>query len=91
MKASAILAFLSIGFASPAFAADASAEASPPAESETGAPGPIHYDFEDDQVEGDIQRPDGELISSIQQARHESLIEIRRYFMPEILKMIEDL
>ena len=91
MKALATLAFLSIGFASPAFAADAATNASPPAESETRAPGPVHYDFEDDQVEGDIQRPDGELISSIQEAKHESLIEIRRNFIPEILKMIEDL
>ncbi len=49
------------------------------------------YDFEDDNVEGDLQRPDGELISSIEKAKEESLIEIRQNFVPEILKMIEDL
>jgi hypothetical protein len=49
------------------------------------------FDFEDDQVEGDLQRPDGELISSIEKAKEESLIEIRENFVPEILKMIEDL
>ena len=91
MKTLATIALLSIGFATPAFAEEASAKASPPAESEARAPGPTHYDFEDDQVEGDIQRPDGELISSIQPAKHESLIEIRRNFIPEIVKMIEDL
>jgi len=42
-------------------------------------------------VEGDLQRPDGELISSIPKASQKSLIEIRRNFIPEILKMIEDL
>ena len=91
MKALAILTCLSIGFASPAFAAGASTNASPPAGNEVRAPGPVHYDFDDDQVEGDLQRPDGELISSIRQAKHASLIEIRRNFIPEILKMIEDL
>ncbi len=52
---------------------------------------PTHFDFEDDQVEGDLQRPDGELISSIPKASQDSLIEIRHNFIPEILKMIEDL
>ena len=35
------------------------------------------YDFEDDMVEGDLQRPDGELIDSVRKAKHSSLIEIR--------------
>ncbi len=49
------------------------------------------FDFEDDQVEGDLQRPDGELVTSIPKASQSSLIEIRRNFIPEIIKSVEDL
>lgn len=74
-------------------AAQAGANQSVPQQQTQSAPGAAvqHYDFEDDQVEGDIQRPDGELISSIPKASEQSLIEIRRNFVPEIVKMIEDL
>jgi hypothetical protein len=49
------------------------------------------YDFEDDMVEGDLQRPDGELIDSVRKVKHSSLIEIRENFIPEMLKSLEDL
>lgn len=49
------------------------------------------YDFEDDMVEGDLQRPDGELVDSVKKARHSSLIEIRKDFIPEMLKSLEDI
>lgn len=48
------------------------------------------YDFEDDTVEGDLQRPDGELVNSLKKTEHSSLIEIRRDFIPEMLKSLED-
>jgi len=48
------------------------------------------YDFEDDMVEGDLQRPDGELVNSLGKTQHSSLIEIRRDFIPEMLKSLED-
>src|SRR6516225_510819 len=48
------------------------------------------YDFEDDTVEGDLQRPDGELVSSQKKAEHSSLIEIRKDFIPEMLRSLED-
>jgi hypothetical protein len=95
MKRLAMIAFLTFGLASPTIAADS--QATSPA---SGTPDPTsakkpsavtHFDFEDDRVEGDLQRPDGELISSVPKARQQSLIEIRKDFIPEILKMIEDL
>jgi len=49
------------------------------------------YDFEDDMVEGDLQRPDGELVDSIRKTQHSSLIEIRKDFIPEMLKSLEDI
>jgi hypothetical protein len=48
------------------------------------------YDFDDDNVEGDLQRPDGELIDSVRKVKHSSLIEIRKDFIPEMLKSLED-
>jgi len=49
------------------------------------------YDFDDDMVDGDLQRPDGELINSIGNVKHDSLIEIRKDFIPEMLKSLEDM
>ena len=49
------------------------------------------YDFEDDLVEGELQRPDGEFIDTRRKARHSSLIKIREDFIPEMLKSAEDI
>ena len=49
------------------------------------------YDFDDDMVEGDLQRPDGELINALKDVKHDSLIEIRKDFIPEMLKSLEDM
>ena len=49
------------------------------------------YDFDDDTVEGDLVRPDGEMIDSAKSAKHSSLIKIRENFIPEMLKSVEGL
>ena len=49
------------------------------------------YDFEDDLVQGDLVRPDGELLSVRRRGNRESLIQIREHFIPEMLKSVEDL
>ena len=49
------------------------------------------YDFEDDMVEGDLQRPDGEMIDSLRKTQHSSLIEIRPNFQAEMLKTLDDI
>ena len=49
------------------------------------------YDFEDDLVEGELQRPDGEFIDTRRKAKHSSLIKIRENFIPEMLKSAEDI
>jgi len=48
------------------------------------------YDFDDDVVEGDLVRPDGEFIDSRKGAKHSSLIKIRETFVPELLKSAND-
>jgi len=49
------------------------------------------YDFETDVVEGELQSPDGELLTSVGKQKQLSLIEIRKDFIPEMLKSLEDI
>jgi len=96
MKLVATLLVLGLlGAAQAAFAADPKA---PPAEgaaggddSNTSYKAKTVYDFEDDMVEGDLARPDGELVNGLKKTEHSSLIEIRKDFIPEMLKSLEDI
>jgi hypothetical protein len=72
------------------FAQAAPAAAAPAGDDNVQYKAKTVYDFEDDTVEGDLQRPDGELVSSQKKAEHSSLIEIRKDFIPEMLKSLED-
>ena len=49
------------------------------------------YDFDDDVVEGDLVRPDGEFVDTRKAAKHSSLIKIREHFINEMLKSAEDI
>lgn len=49
------------------------------------------YDFEDDNVDGEILSPEGALISSRGRSKHASLITIRPHFIPELIKMSMDI
>jgi hypothetical protein len=49
------------------------------------------YDFDDDLVEGDLVRPDGEFVDTRKGAKHSSLIKIRQDFIPEMIKSAEDI
>jgi hypothetical protein len=47
-------------------------------------------DFGDEHLFGDVQGPDGELLTVPQKAEHSSLIEIRQHFVPEMVKSLEE-
>lgn len=49
------------------------------------------YDFSGDTIDGDLVKPDGEMIDTRNFASHSSLIRIRKDFIKEILKSAEDL
>jgi hypothetical protein len=49
------------------------------------------YDFDDDLVEGELLRPEGDFIGTRRGARHSSLIKVRENFIPEMLKSAEDI
>ena len=52
-------------------------------QSESNAPAARHFDFKDDEVEGELHRPDGELVTSTARAKQGSPFEIRQNFVPK--------
>lgn len=74
-----LLAFALTAFAAPALAQDG------------GGDNTTTYDFEDDLVQGDLVRPDGENLMVRRRGARESLIRIREHFVPELLKSVENL
>ena len=72
-----------LAVAAPAAAQDAAAPA--------GGGDTTTYDFEDDLVQGDLVRPDGENLMVRRRGARESLIKIREHFINELLKSVENL
>jgi hypothetical protein len=62
-----------------------------PAAAQEGGGNATTYDFEDDLVQGDLVRPDGENLMVRRRGARESLIKIREHFVPELLKSVENL
>jgi hypothetical protein len=61
-----------------------------------GADGTVYkketvYDFEGDQIEGALLKPDGALVGGELHGKTSSLIKIRADFIPEMIKSVEDL
>jgi hypothetical protein len=54
-------------------------------------PAPRRYDFDDDEIVGDLQRPDGVVLVEPPRVRHSSLIEIPDSFTAAVVKSVEDL
>ena len=50
-----------------------------------------NYDFEGDDVEGALVKPDGENFNGEARGKTSSLIKIRGDFVPEMLKSVEDI
>lgn len=93
---------LTVLSAGAALAQDKPAAGGAPAAAPAGAPGAAGgngvqykqktvYDFDDDTVEGDLVRPDGEFVDSRKNVKHSSLIKIRENFIPEMLKSVESI
>lgn len=48
------------------------------------------YDFDDDNVDGELLSPEGANIASRGRTKHASLITIRPHFIAELIKMAND-
>ncbi|NVB37840.1 hypothetical protein G6O69_08340 [Pseudenhygromyxa sp. WMMC2535] len=49
------------------------------------------YDFEDDDVDGEVLSPEGANLSSRGRSKHASMITIRPHFISELIKMANDI
>ncbi|HVU52144.1 MAG TPA: hypothetical protein VHL80_15705, partial [Polyangia bacterium] len=64
----------------------------PRADAPPPAPAAVQrFDFVDDEITGELARPDTDVILSDPATHHPSLIELREHFIPEILESLEDL
>jgi hypothetical protein len=79
-----VLMLLSLGVALSGFGFGTSVASAQEGEATT-------YDFEDDLVQGDLVRPDGEMLNVRRRGRRASLIRVREHFIPEMLKSVENL
>jgi len=66
---------------------------SSPARAQGGGGGSqtTEYSFDDDVVQGDLVRPDGEIQVGRHKGKQSSLIKVRDNFIKEMLKSVEDL
>ncbi len=49
------------------------------------------YSFDDDTIEGDLSRPDGEYIEARKQVKHSNLIKIRNEFKDKVMQSVGEL
>jgi hypothetical protein len=49
------------------------------------------YDFEDDVVEGELLKPEGDFVGTRTKTKQSSLIKIREDFVPEMVKSVNDI
>ena len=75
----------------PAMAQEAGAAPAPAPAGGGGGADATTYDFEDDLVQGDLVRPDGENLMVRRKGARESLIRVREHFISELLKSVENL
>ena len=49
------------------------------------------YSFEDDTIEGDLTKPDGEYVEAKQKVKHSNLIKIREEFKAKVMQSVGEL
>lgn len=47
--------------------------------------------FEDDTIEGDLTKPDGEYVEARKRVKHSNLIRIREHFKEKVLQSVGEL
>ncbi len=83
---------LSTALAAPAMAAPANdGDADDAARVSGGDGGTTVYDFDDDNVDGEILSPDGANVNSRARVKHASLITIRPHFLVELISLSFDI
>jgi hypothetical protein len=49
------------------------------------------YSFEDDTIEGDLSKPDGEYVEARKKVKHSNLIKIREEFKDKVMQSVGEL
>ena len=49
------------------------------------------FSFEEDTIEGDLSRPDGEYIEAVKRVPHSNLIKIREDYREKVLQSVDEL
>ena len=49
------------------------------------------YDFEDDTIEGDLTKPDGEYVEARKGVKHSNLIRVREEFKDKVMQSVGEL
>jgi hypothetical protein len=83
-----VLAFAFVGMTSGSAFAQKKGAAKPAA---GGADKVKNYDFSGDNIEGELIKPDGEMVNTRKFAEHTSLIRVRQDFIREIVKSADNL
>ena len=93
MKKLAMAALVSVAMTSlPAFAQEQGG-----GQGGTTTEGNVRYNktttinFEDDVVEGDLTKPDGEYVEARKKVKHSNLIRIREHFKDEVMESVGEL
>lgn len=79
-----------IAVAALAFAFGALAE-DPPADKNVKYSKTTTINFEDDTIEGDLTKPDGEYVEARKRVRHSNLIRIREEFKDKVMESVGEL
>jgi hypothetical protein len=87
MRAAIVSFIATLAISSTAFAAPEDADE---AARRDGEGGTTVYDFDDDNVDGEVLSPNGANISSRGRVKHASLINIRPHFLPELIGLALD-
>jgi len=87
-----LLMLCTVVLAVPAFAQDEDAKGGG-----GGGEGNVRYnktttiDFEDDTIEGDLTKPDGEYVEARKKVKHSNLIRIREDFQDKVMQSVGEL
>ena len=49
------------------------------------------FSFEEDTIEGDLSRPDGEYVEAVKRVPHSNLIKIREDFREKVMQSVDEL
>jgi hypothetical protein len=80
-----LLALTVVTFAVPTFAQSKKGEPNVIVKAKT------EYNFEDDTIEGDLTKPDGEYIEAKKRVKHSNLIKIREEFKDKVMQSVGEL